>query len=178
MKEMVSVELEESGSKDWWKGDKGKYSTVYLVRRATQILKSPSDSKGKTLKMPFKANSALLILLPRWCSGKESACQCRSCKRCRFNSLVRKSSWSRKRQPTPVFLPGKFQGQRSLVGYRPAGSQRVRHDSCAHTHHLVGKVNKLCQGLLGLSKHSYFLLSLLGWAHQSIKEINNTTTLK
>ena len=27
--------------------------------------------------------------------------------------------WRRKWQPTPVFLPGKFQGQRSLVGYIP-----------------------------------------------------------
>ena len=27
-------------------------------------------------------------------------------------------SWRRKWQPTPVFLPGKFHRQRSLVGYR------------------------------------------------------------
>ena len=27
--------------------------------------------------------------------------------------------WRRKWQPTPAFLPGKFHGQRSLVGYRP-----------------------------------------------------------
>ena len=25
--------------------------------------------------------------------------------------------WRRKCQPTPIFLPGKFHGQRSLVGY-------------------------------------------------------------
>ena len=32
-------------------------------------------------------------------------------------------------QPTPVFLPGKFHGQRSLVGYiQSIGLQRVRHD--------------------------------------------------
>ena len=29
--------------------------------------------------------------------------------------------WSRKWQPTPVFLPEKFHGQRSLVGYSPWG---------------------------------------------------------
>ena len=28
-------------------------------------------------------------------------------------------SWRRKWQPSPVFLPGKFHGQRSLVGYYP-----------------------------------------------------------
>ena len=27
--------------------------------------------------------------------------------------------WSRKQQPTPVFLPGKSYGQRSLMGYSP-----------------------------------------------------------
>ena len=29
--------------------------------------------------------------------------------------------WKRKWQPTPVFLPGKFHGQRNLVGYSPRG---------------------------------------------------------
>ena len=29
-------------------------------------------------------------------------------------------------QPTPVFLPGKFHGQRILVGYSPKGRKRVR----------------------------------------------------
>ena len=29
--------------------------------------------------------------------------------------------WRRKWQPTPVFLPGEFQGQRSLVGHSPQG---------------------------------------------------------
>ena len=29
--------------------------------------------------------------------------------------------------PTPVFLPGEYHGQRSLVGYSPWG-HRVRHD--------------------------------------------------
>ena len=36
-------------------------------------------------------------------------------------SWVRKIPWSRKWQPTPVFLPGKFHGQRSLVGDSPWG---------------------------------------------------------
>ena len=30
-------------------------------------------------------------------------------------------TWKRKWQPTPVFLPGKFHGERSLVGYSPRG---------------------------------------------------------
>ena len=38
-----------------------------------------------------------------------------------FDPWVGKIPWSRKWQPTPVFLPGKFHGQRSLVGCSPWG---------------------------------------------------------
>ena len=48
-----------------------------------------------------------------------TACQCRRHKRCRFDPWVRKIPWRRAWQPTPVFLPGESQGQRSLVGYSP-----------------------------------------------------------
>ena len=44
--------------------------------------------------------------LPRWHSGKES--ECRWCRRQGFRPWVRKIPWSRKWQPTPVFLPGEF----------------------------------------------------------------------
>ena len=40
-----------------------------------------------------------------------------------FESWVRKIPWKRAWQPTPVFLPGKSHGQRSLVGYSPWGCQ-------------------------------------------------------
>ena len=36
-----------------------------------------------------------------------------------FDPWVRKIPWSRKWQPTSVFLPGEFHGQRSLKGYSP-----------------------------------------------------------
>ena len=39
--------------------------------------------------------------------GKESTCNYRRSKRCRFHSWVRKIPWKRKWQPSPVFLPGK-----------------------------------------------------------------------
>ena len=38
-------------------------------------------------------------------------------RRCCFHPPVGKVLWSRKWQPIPVLLPGKFHGQRSLVGY-------------------------------------------------------------
>ena len=63
--------------------------------------------------------SLIITGLPRWRSGKEFACQHRRCKRWGFNPWVRKNPWSRKWQPIPVFLPGKFYGQRNLVDYSP-----------------------------------------------------------
>ena len=41
----------------------------------------------------------------------------------RFNPWVRKILWRKKWQLTLVSLPGKFHGQRSLVGYSPWGHQ-------------------------------------------------------
>ena len=38
-----------------------------------------------------------------------------------FNPWVWKTPWTRKWQPTPVFLPGKSHGQRSLASYSPWG---------------------------------------------------------
>ena len=38
-----------------------------------------------------------------------------------FDAWVRKILWGRKWQPTPILLPGKSRGWRSLVGYSPWG---------------------------------------------------------
>jgi len=61
-------------------------------------------------------------------SGEESACQCRRCKRRGFKPWVGKIPWSRKGQPTPVFLPGESHGQRSLTGLQSRELQTVGHD--------------------------------------------------
>ena len=45
-----------------------------------------------------------------------------------FDPWVRKIPWRRKQQPTPVFLPEKSHGQRSLTGYSPWGLKIVRHN--------------------------------------------------
>ena len=68
--------------------------------------------------------------LPRWCSGKESACQCR---RYRFDLWVRKIPWRRKWQLTPVFLTGVFDGQRSLEGYSRWGCKESDTTEGTHT---------------------------------------------
>ena len=59
------------------------------------------------------------INFPGGASDKELGCQYRRHKRCGFNPYVRKISWRRAWQPTPVFLSGEFHGQKSLMGYGP-----------------------------------------------------------
>ena len=53
-------------------------------------------------------------------------------RRCGFDPWVGKIHWSRKWQPTPVFLPGKFYWQTSMVGYSPWGCRES--DTTAHAH--------------------------------------------
>ena len=61
--------------------------------------------------------------LLRWCSGKDSACQCRTCE---FNPWVRKIPWSRIWQPTPVFFPKKSHGRSNLARYSPWSHKRIQ----------------------------------------------------
>ena len=56
---------------------------------------------------------------------KESAYQCRRYKRSSFHPWIGKIPWSRKQQPTPVFLPGESHGLRSLVGYSPQDRKKL-----------------------------------------------------
>ena len=89
-----------------------------------------------TLELQFKYFSEFLKLavilagyplwgLPTWCSGKEPTCPCRRHKRHGLDPWVEKIPWRRTRQPTPVFLSGKPQGQRSPVGYHPMGCKEL-----------------------------------------------------
>ena len=70
---------------------------------------------------------------------KESTFQCR---RLVFDSSIGKILWRRNWHPTPVFLPGKSHGQRSLVGCSPWGHKELdttmalsKH-ACIHVHEL------------------------------------------
>ena len=81
--------------------------------------------RTKPSRTPFHVPSApkpLLRLFPAaqincssgFLDSKESAWKCRRHKRHRFDPWVRKIPWRRKWHPVPVFLPGKFHGQKSL----------------------------------------------------------------
>ena len=69
-----------------------------------------------------------------WHSGKEFTCPCRRCKGHEFDPWVGKIPWRRKWQSTPVFLPRKFHGQRSLVGYSAWGHKELDVTEHSHTH--------------------------------------------
>ena len=78
--------------------------------------------------------------IPRWLSGKESACQCR---RPDFNLWVEKIPWRGKWQLIPVFLPRKFHGQRSLAGYSACGCKDLdttEHALAPHSSTLSWKI--------------------------------------
>ena len=67
-------------------------------------------------KVDIIYSSAFLKGFPGHSDGKESAYNAGDPVPC---SWVRKIPWRREWQPTPVFLPGKSHGQRSLAGYSP-----------------------------------------------------------
>ena len=85
--------------------------------------KHPSTPTGRDLL--FQCYFFIQIyVLAKWCTH------------CFFIShLLPIQIWSRKWQPTTVFLPGKFHGQRSLAGYSSWGfkeSDTTEHASSAH----------------------------------------------
>ena len=63
---------------------------------------------------------------------KESAWQCRTCRRCRLDPWVGKIPWRRQWQSTLIFLPGEFHEQRSLAGYSLWGHKEL--DTTEHTY--------------------------------------------
>ena len=79
------------------------------------------------------SNFNMRVDFPGDARRKESACQRRRHKRHGFNLWVRKIPWNKKCQPTPVFLPGKSHGQRSLVGYSPWGHKESDVTEAVHT---------------------------------------------
>ena len=90
-----------------------------LVASTLFKMRSPSVKNKQTNKQTWVCtpNGWMLIYkfkhelgLPRWCSGKESACQCRKHKGRGFDPCMGKIPWRRKWQLTPIFLPGKLYG--------------------------------------------------------------------
>ena len=76
---------------------------------------------------------------PGGSDSKESVC---NAGRPGFTPWVGKIPWRRKWQLTPVFLPGEFHGQRSLVGCSP-WDHRIRHKWVTNTYLLNLEVTNM-----------------------------------
>ena len=91
-----------------------------LVLRLVMLITSKADFSQTSAEQPLdKMKMGLLVTVVRqsftggaYC--KEPACQCRQHIRPGFDLWVGTISWRRAWQPTPIFLPGESQGQRSL----------------------------------------------------------------
>ena len=57
--------------------------------------------------------------LPRWHSGKESACQCRMMQEMQVGFLGREDPLKKEMATHPSILAGRSHGQRSLADYSP-----------------------------------------------------------
>ena len=111
-----------------------------LLRRA---------ERGKNMPCVWEGTS-----FPGGASGKEPACQWRRRKRCRFDPWIRKISWRRARQPTPVFClenPMDRGAWRAIVhGVLHNWSNLVYARTHTHTHTRRDRATKNTQSNCGL----------------------------
>ena len=133
-----------------------------------------------------------MLGFPGGSDGKESACHAGD-----PGSIpgLGRFPWRREWQSTPVFLPGEFHRQRSLAGYSPWESQKVRHNwvintftslsllkellspqSQTHTprHHEVSLLCISCLETLS-SGHEWLQVKLVRSDYLSFKEYINVT---
>ena len=152
-----------------------------------------SSSKWETKlqeAIPWPSQAALLVKNPPAKAGRH--------KRSGFHPWVGKIPWKGKMATTPVFLPEKSHGQRSLEGYCPWGC-RVRHHwlDLAHTHSpttmfSVARVGGIpgstvwrrvtamtwCKGISPESLSTDRGIHLRGHAHLLLREICSQYTFK
>ena len=83
---------------------------------------------------------------------------------------VGKSHWRRKWQPAPVFLPGKFHGQKNLAGYTVYGVAKSRTQLSLSTY-LSTKLNTFFFRFLSVTDYSVQLLN--GVAQRSYIKAND-----
>ena len=121
-----------------------KFMYIYFLILNTELL----ETMGILYFMSI-TSEYLCVGFPGGASGKELTCQCRRHRRCGFGPWVRNCpGGGRAWQPTPGFLPGECQAQRSLVGC--SGLQRVGHNwtDVAHKIRILKKIIHLlgCTG--------------------------------
>ena len=98
------------------------------IARKTKKLQKQWGERGPHLQKQDLQVTLLVWGLPRHCGGKEPTSPCRRHRRC-VGSVpwAGKIPWRRKWQPIPMFLPGKSQGQRSLVGRKEVDTSKHKY---------------------------------------------------
>ena len=87
-------------------------------------------------------------------------------------SLGQENLLEKEMQPTPVFLPGKSLGWRSLVGYSPWGRKELETIEQLHFHFLCPQISSLvAQMVKNLPAMQETLVRSLGWEDSLEKEI-------
>ena len=120
-----------------------------------------SIAKSQTRLSDFTFHSQVVLRFPWWLVAKEFGCQYR---RCGFNLWVMKILWRRKWKTTPVSLPGKSHGQRSLVGYSP--QDHIESDTSQHLNNSNISITFTRRKLLSINKHSLnydYMMSTFGF---------------
>ena len=95
----------------------------HLLIRRKAITNSDSILKSRAITLPTK----VCLVKLRFLSGQATVFP-----------VVNK--WQ---QPTPAFLPGKFQGQRCLTSYSPQGCKESASTTYSHTYKLLPMPQKL-----------------------------------
>ena len=109
-----------------------KHLTLIEIKR----YKKENRKEGCSLSLQRSQRSRQWKAIQAGSAGEESACPCQRRRRLGFSAWVGKTSGRSKQQLAPGFLPGKLQGQRSLVGSSPWG--RKESDTSEHAHDRCG----------------------------------------
>ena len=97
-----------------WDGSPPGSPVPGILQARTLECVAISFSNAWKWKVKVKLLSRVRLLATPWTAIRRH-------KRRGFHPWVRKVSWRRARQPTPVLLPGESHGQRSLASYSPQG---------------------------------------------------------
>ena len=125
--------------RDWTQAScfAGGFFTIWAPREVLDL------ELLKVCSLPLWIWLMTIMGFPGGAVVKESACQCR---RCRFNPWVKKIPWSRKWQPTSLFLPGKSHGEATVHGVAKESNMIDRlttHTGC-HTVQLSRRNHQAC----------------------------------
>jgi len=113
--------------------------------------------RGQKYHHPF----ILPFGLPWWLRGKEPTCNAGNTG---LTPQLGRFPWSRKWQPTPVFLPEEFHEQRSLVGYSPRRGKELDTTEWVSTH-TAHTCARLCLPLTQSEKSRFWIVPEVTPAH-------------